>query len=150
MGDSDVFVQHFQIMHSRLVGTSRSPIQRLLFAYIRIPETNRKSTVYNSTSRLESLSRKSSFHALNTSETETISIPMIIKMAGLYYNGTQSSNSDITVHNSGLSSVLLKKKSTAPSSRLFSEAIGTAKASRNIVWKSFIDQNIDYVFSTSH
>ncbi len=68
---------------------------------------------------------------------------MIIKMAGLYYNGTQSSNSDITVQNSGLSSVLLKKKPTAPSGRLFSEAIGTAKASRNIVWKPFIYQNIN-------
>ena len=70
-----VLIQHFQIIQYRLVATSGSPIQRLLLPISRSLDTNLKSSVNNSASRLESLLVKPSCHDLNTSETETIWLP---------------------------------------------------------------------------
>ena len=69
-----VLIQHFQIIHSRLVATGGSPIQYLVFAYI----TYRGHEPEIGGEELCQLTRvlfsNPLFHALNTSETETIRI----------------------------------------------------------------------------
>ena len=69
-----VLIQHFQIIHSRLETTFGSPIQRLLFAYItyRGHEPEIVGEELCQLTRVRFLNP--SFHALNASETKTISI----------------------------------------------------------------------------